>query len=408
MKKNVKYVLKNMISLSLASFSGMFFLFIANLFILKSLSKTDYGKYRFFISLIVFFQFFSLKALDKVILKKLTQGYFGYLKKAFFEKMKYSLVVVVLSFVLAVISNYYGYLDYSVFFIYLAVFFIFYSTFDFYNVYFTALKRFDIISIIQFSKAFIMFVAVIFVYFSSFSKNWYLFLILYFFSYSLINAFAGFKVLISLKNVKPSGDDSIINEGKKLSFLNFIFALTDNIDVWVLKYVAGFQTIALYSAAKILETPFKTLNKNLNSVLFPVFSSYPSLKKAWSSLKKKFMALFFINVLLAGFMYFIIPLFYVYFIPKYVDAVEYARVIIIAVIVLGFFKELPEKMFLADEKFKSAFNINFVIPVFRITSTIILGYKYGLWGVIYARVISFIFAPLYSYFIMKIGEKHEK
>ena len=109
---------------------------------------------------------------------------------------------------------------------------------------------------------------------------------------------------------------------------------------------------------------------------------------------------FFIIAFLWGLIYIAIaPFLYKIFFPQYIDSLKYSfgYIIFSAVSTIG---TLPVTALFASRSNK-IFKFNIVNPIFNISSTLIGGYTFGIWGVIIGRIVGSTFSLLLSLYFTK-------
>jgi len=184
---------------------------------------------------------------------------------------------------------------------------------------------------------------------------------------------------------KTAIDVETISYGKKLSLLNIIDTIAENLDKLLLWHFIGPAHLAMYSFAIAPVNQIGTIKGILKAMVFPKIVRHEAsyLKK---SLYQKTFSLFFVMAAISSLYILLAPFLFSLVFPKYIAAVNYSRVF--SLILLSYpFVIFMKTTFLAHAKIKEQYYLNLSYSIGKILLLIILVPLFGVWGVIASQLV---------------------
>lgn len=367
---NLTTILNNVLSLIL----GIGF---ANL-----LPKETYGTYKYVGSIASILLIANLPQLNTAVTRAVSLGYEKNVSEGFKTRIKWGLISGALSLLLGIYflekSN--EILAYSFFII--APFLPFFQSANIYESYFLGRKNFKEHSKYKFLNTFFYTIGMLGVIFLT--KNLYIIIFAYFAGYGLINTSLYYRVLKKFKpNAKYDNETKIY--GKQLSFIDIINIISVYLDRIFLFHFVGAAEMAIYSFAIAIPEQLKTTFAFITPLAFPKWSKANS-EEIKISIKKKMFQFLIANIALIIVYYFSAPFIYKIFLPKYTDAIFLSQIYM-----LSFLNIIPTFIttaLQAKARIKELYIYNTITSITQIILIIFLGFSFGVWGVVIARVTS--------------------
>lgn len=155
----------------------------------------------------------------------------------------------------------------------------------------------------------------------------------------------------------------------------------DNILVF---HFLGATELALYSFATAMPTRLGIL-KNIANAAFPKYAEKSNEDMRTSILRKLTLGLLVLAVM-ALLYFFLAPVLFNLFFPRYVDAVPYSQVYVF--VILTAFSTLFTTMLTAQGHVRRLYIYNILSPLIILCSQLVGILGWGLWGLIYAVLFS--------------------
>lgn len=346
------------------------------------LSKTNYGEYKYLLSLLNLAGITTLRHLNAVVTQAVAQNYDGILKKAFLTKLKWGLIGSLICFGLA---GYFYFQNNLIFFWCLLIsgfllpLFESSALYSFHlqgKKYFAKQVIYESISVIISSAAVIATIII--------TKN----LIVLFTVFLAINTLLNtiFLLVTLKKHVRNDKSDvSFLRFGKELSFLGIASMITRELDRVLLFNFINAAGVAIYSFATMPALQATEILKNLRTIALPKFAlrSREELKKTLLHKVLKLTLLILAGIIIYSL---IAPIIFKIFFPQYIDAVDYSRVFFLSL--LTFPATVIELAFQARVMKKELYTLTIFNTVTSIILLFILTPMLGIWGVIIARLVT--------------------
>lgn len=357
--------------------------------------KEVYGAYQYILSIAGILAIFSLPGLDIALIRSVAQGKEKVIIPCLKEKIKLGWLGSLIAFS---ISLWYflrqtPLLGFS--FLIVAIFLPFINAFLLYFYFWHGKKRFDIQN-----KYFIfhnLLAALILITVILFTKNLILIILSYFFAFTLAE---GIFLKLTLKKISDGQDaKETISFGKHLTLMESAIIFSEQIDKVILWQFLGPVAVAVWSFAQRPVSRFQEIIP-ISPLALPKLSQL-SIKEIKDRIFKKFLKLFWFSLPFTLFYILICPLFFKIFFPTYLGAVPYSQGFALILLLAPF--SLFQTAFLAEMRKKELYILSFATPILKTILFLILIPFYGIWGIVFAFLISQIAnSILVFYFFRKI------
>ena len=198
-------------------------------------------------------------------------------------------------------------------------------------------------------------------------------------------------------------DPESISYSKHLSLINIIATIANNIDGILVFHYLGAANLAIYSFATAMPEQIKGWIKNLSTLAMPKFSEKSRDQIGQGILYKT--AIFGLATALIVLLYVIVaPFIFSIFFPKYLASTAFSQVFAISLI--STINLIPQTALQAQSAKQELYTLTIYSSVIQIIILVVMVYYFGLWGAIWARVITrfatlLISSTLLSSFINK-------
>ncbi len=361
----------------------------------RFLPQETYGIYSYIIAASGLFAIFSLPGIKTAIIRSVARKKEGTLLLAVKTQLKWGVIGSLLSLVLSLWYFVNQNSTLGTLFLIVAIFIPFFSTFNIFNTFWQAKKRFytcgkyEIISDIFISFSIIIAVIA--------TNSIVLIVLAYFLAYSIFYGIALKKTIKKVENKEEDG--AAISFGKNLTLISALAIVAEHVDKIIIWKFLGPASVAVYVFAQAPAYKLLGLIPLANLALPRLGES--NIKEIKHSIFKKFKNLFFLSVPLAIFMALISPYLYRIFFPQYISSVPYFQVLMIIVALLPF--TLLNLSFVSEMRRKELYLINSIVPFVKIVLFFVLIPFFGIWGIVFSVITAQIISGAANlYFFSKL------
>ena len=380
-KTDMVYLVKGGFWLNLAKVISSVSAFLLAIAFANLLSQETFGMYKYILSIASILAIPTLSGINTAILKAVAQGK----ESSFTHGLKTRLHWGALSSLASLgLAGYYFFndnLSLTFCFLIVAVFLPLMESFSIYDSFWGGKKLFKTQSkytIITQILAVSILIITLFL-----TKNLFIILLAYFISYTFLHFIF---LQITLKKLhSQKTDPKTISYGKHLSFIQIIGAVAKHFDKILIWHFLGAIPVAIYSFAITPPEKIKELFYTLGPLALPKFSQQ-SLKNLKSTLLKKVLKLFLILIPIAGLYVIFAPIIYKILFPPYLNSVPYSQIFVLTLLLTP--QTLFSTLLTAQERKKELYIFQLTSPILRILLLLILLPLYGIWGAIFAIIIS--------------------
>jgi len=347
------------------------------------LPKETYGTYKYVLSLASILAIPTLSGMNTAIVRAVAQGYEGSFIPALKTKLRWGVLSSLASLGLAGYYFFQGNTTLTICFLIVAVFLPLMNSFAIYEAFWGGKKRFKIQTKYRVITQILAVSGLLITLFLT--QNLFLILLVYFASYTLLR-FIFLQITIKKVKFSQKQDPETISYGKHLSLMGVIGLIAGQLDKLLLWHFLGAVPLAIYFIAVTPPIKIKDALKTIGGLALPKFSqrSKEELKR---SVSKKVIKLFLLVVPIVILYIILAPLMYKILFPQYLDSVIYSQVFIISLVAV-IPATLLSTSLLAQMRKKELYIYNTLSPIFQITLLLILLPLYGIWGAIFALLIT--------------------
>jgi O-antigen/teichoic acid export membrane protein len=331
----------------------------------KFASKEVFGTYQYIISVAGLLSIFSLPGIDTALVRTVSKGNEKMLTVCFKEKLKWSLVGSIISLFLAIWYFFNQNIQLSSAFFIVAFFLPLANSLSIFPSFWQGKKRFDIQS--KYSIIYNFLASVFLIISILIFKNNLIFIILSFFiGYTIGGLIFYLQTLKKISNEKT--EIETISFGKHLTMMLFIGFIASYIDKVMLWQFLGPTSIAIYYLAEK-----------------PVLSQ-KNIKEIKNVILDKFYKLFLITSLVVIIYITVSPIVFKILFKNYTDSILYSQILSLTILTVPF--TLLTASFTAELRKKELYLINFITPISKIISFMLLIPFLGIWGLVISNLIS--------------------
>ncbi len=357
-------------------------------------SKETFGSYQYILTILGITSVASLPGVNIALTKSIAQGKEGTLKRVLKTRTTWSLVGSVVIFCIALWYFYKSNIVLGITLVIAGVGFPFFQSFDSFEYFWNGKKNFKRSTLYgtlsTIIPVFFLIIAMLL------SDNLIVIVAVFMFSNSLARYFFIKKTLKQVANQKI--DEGVIKLGKKLTIVQGIEIISSYIDKIFIWQFLGAVAVAIYSFAQIPIFKIQQLAP-IQALSLPKLSE-GVVQEDKSIIIKSFLKLFIIMIPIALLFIVFIPILYKVFIPQYLDAIPYVRALG-SLLALMPFTYLTTAM-IAGSGGHKVMKIQIVTFIARMTLFFALILKYGIWGIIYATIITEVLKSFLTlYFFLK-------
>lgn len=338
--------------------------------------KETYGQYKYILSVVGILTIFTLNGLNTSILRSVSRGFEGSIKRALKIKIQWGILGSIGSLGIAgyYLINGNQILALSFF---ITTFFIPISKpFDIFNNFLLGRKLFSLSAKYETAIQSISVIALVSAIYLS--NNIIVILLTYFLSYTILR-FLFYNITFKKFTLNKDKEPGTISLGKHLSLMSILDTVAGKIDSVLMWHFLGPVALAVYSFAYIPTKQIRALIKS-TGLLALIKISEKDPKKIKKSLPKKALKFFIILIPIVVLLIVITPYIYKIFFPQYTEAIIYAQ--FFALNLLFFPKILFGGILTAHASKRALYFFHISSASINIILLIILLPLYGIWGAV--------------------------
>jgi len=357
------------------------------------LPQEIYGTYRYILSIAGVLSIASLNRMGTAVTRAVARGFEGSFVPAVKAQQLWSLLGSIGGLAVA---GYYFTQDnntLTVSFLIVALFIPLYRPFVTYSSYFSGKKLFNIstrYTIISHAISAIVLIVVLYL------TNNILLILLGYFAPLSISSYTFYRITKSKIQPDSKVSEEALSFGKHLSFLGAITAAIEQLDKILLWHFLGAASLAIYAFA------LAPVHQMLGFIKLILPLSLPKLaEKTKGDLKKTLPYKLFIMAGTIGIFVLIYiiaaPLLFKILFPQYIESVFYSQIFALGLLTVP--RNLISEALNAHGETKKIYILSLTSATFRLPLIIILVGLFGIWGAIYAYIISSFFSLILSAFL---------
>jgi O-antigen/teichoic acid export membrane protein len=358
------------------------------------LSVSDYGVYKYILSVYSIFALAGLSGAGPAIIKSVAEGNENIFKPALKTQIRWGILGTI---GLITLSIYYFTKGNDLFgygFIIAAVALPFFESLNTYQHILSGKKRFDIQ--IKYYSGTRIISALSLISALYFSDSILVILSAYFIPYILANLIFGTLAMKELE-LNDKFDQEAISYAKHLSLVNAVSFVVNYLDGIIVFQFLGPIQLAIYSMASAPSARVQSFFSIIPDISFPKYTERPIEEIKATILPKIAKASMFCTVIVVVYMVFV-PFFFKWFLPQYESSILFAQ--LFAVPLMWYPLALLPRVLLAKGATKFIYYNNIIGSIMQLVVMFFSIYFYGLIGAIIGRIIVSIISyyVIYYYF----------
>lgn len=384
LKIDADYFIKGGFWLILGQIFTIIFGLISTVLFTHFLSESEYGIYKYLLSLAAIFSLFSLTGLGQSILQTAAKGFHGFYKEVLSINLKYNLGI---SAAALAGSLYYFINDNTTLALgclTIAIIQPIINTYKYIPVYLIGTKQFAQSTKLNLFK--MLFVTSTGIATLFLTNNILLLFAVYLSGNLVVNIFSQFFYKPETLKVPNEIYSHYISYAKNTSIRNIIGDIAYRIDNIVVFTQLGAAELAIYVVASVIPEQIKSSFKSLAKLFLPKLAQQTNIEIAKKNILKRSIQLFIIFLIVSITYILLSPFIYTTLFPKYESAILLSQLLAIsfpAAIAL-----LPINLLQVHTKEKKLYMFNLISSAMTATLTVSLISIYGLMGAIIAKVVS--------------------
>lgn len=370
--------------------------FLLALLFARFVPKEVYGSYKYILSLAGLASTFSLTGLSTGVLQSVARGFHGTFLEAVRLAKRWNAVI----FAIAFSAGWYyllkgnATLGYSLFFI--AITFPVIKTYEIYESYLNGTKNFRASALfrgaVDIGTIFATAIGVIL------TDNVVALVATNVLIQVILNRYFFNKVLLMVPpGTEPVAEPDIISFSKHLSTQNILTNIASYLDRVIIFHFLGAAEVAIYSFAIALPQQVRGLLANISLVAMPKVSQRSVRESVHMVPKRFFISLL---VLIPGIVLYILlaPYLFDLLFPAYAEAVPYSRWYVLTLLIMG---NLSGMILTSQKAVSEQYKLTTFASISQIILMLALIHSYGIYGVIWAIVISKFATSILSYILVR-------
>jgi len=368
--------------------------FILSVVLANFFSKVEYGTYKYLLSVISLLSLFTLSGMGTAVTRAVARGYEGSVKLAIKAERRFGLIGSACSLFFALVYLLNNEITMALYFFVIAFFIPFFNVYNLYSSIFQGKKLFDVSAkydLLSILISFVLLCAGVY-----FFRDVLVVLVIYLASASILQ-YILFKCAVKVNRLNTVEDKNVVPYGKHLSLMG-VLTLATVADHIIIFHLFGPATSAVYALSLAPAEQLKGLLKIVGQISLPKFASSNGTDLKRQIWYKILVFTLFIAVLILAYLI-LAPFFYKVVFPNYLESINLSRVLSLSLLASSAL--IPMAFFQAKGATRELYKINFSGLIIQLILFIVLIINFGMWGAIYARVITRYLEMLYTFWLLK-------
>jgi len=346
------------------------------------LSETAYGTYQYVLSIAGLVSALTLTGMNPAVTRSVAQGYEGELVHTTKYQIKLGVIASAVAIAAAIWYAFSHEAGVSLSLIFVALFLPTANALNTWTAYLSGKKDFKgtfyyslINTIISYGGVILMLCL---------TRN-FVWIALGNFLFGLLGNFVLY--FATLRKMKPNDkiNPETVPYGTHLSIMAIPGAVSAQLDAILIFYFLGAPALAIYSFATLLPEKISGGLKSISSVALPKFSERNETTVKNFLIKKLWIVLA-ILIVISGIYALVAPWIFLWLFPTYMASIPYTQIYSLSFFSVG--ATIVQTALQSQKKTKELYVVNFFVPLIKATLLIILMYLFGIWGVIWAQIIT--------------------
>ncbi|HEY4506281.1 MAG TPA: oligosaccharide flippase family protein [Candidatus Paceibacterota bacterium] len=368
-------------------------IFLSAVIFANLLPQETFGTYKFVLSIVALLGIISLPGINTAIVNWVARGE-KVTRMSFFIRLKWGIIMTIVIFG---ISTYYYVNGNQTLALALFIAAIFSPIMEALSVYAAKLngeKKFKKLAVSQSISQTIAFCGLFLTLYLTDSVI--IILLSYFLIWTSLNLIFYFLSVTSDDPKKPLNKE-LVRYGKNITAMNILSTIAAHIDKLLLFHFLGATELAIYIIAT---APLEQLRGilQITSPLAQPKLAQRSREEVRGTIFPKILRFVFVAIAMAVAYIVLAPILFSVFFPRYPEAVLLSQVFAISLLAVN---NIPRVIFESQQMVKESYIFKIFAGITRVVLIVFLVIPFGVWGVIYARVIAEIIIFLFSLIMIK-------
>src|SRR3989344_2361288 len=360
------------------------------------LPQESFGTYKFILSAVALIGIFSFIDMGTAITQAVARGFGNSLRQGFWANLKWSLGVSVAGLMLSLYYYVHSNALLSFSFLLAGILVPLTASASLYGAYLLGKKDFKRSTLYGVIRNVVPALALIGTLFLT--QSLLAIITVYFVSALLVTAILYRATLRAYRNENKDEDPEIVSYAGHLGVMGVIGQVAGNLDKILLFHYLGAAPLAIYAFAIAPVEQLQGGKKILNSLILTKLSERPFPELQKSALYRVSMLAVYATLLIGAYVL-VVPYFYAFFYPQYMDSVFYSQ--IYALTLFGIIGSVLESHLVAHKKKRELYLERTIIPVLQMGLFFICIPLFGLMGLMIALVaVRFLGGLLIYYLVM--------
>lgn len=396
LKASEKYLKTDMVYLTKGGFwlmaeksTAILFGFLMSVAFANLMEPEKYGVYKYVLSVMGVVGAFALSGMTTAVNQAVARGFEGALKAGFRASLQWSMGMTITTLTIAM---YYFYRDNDVLgisFVIAAAFAPLIGSSSLYDNFLAGKQRFDAKATYGTVRNALPPLAIIAALFFV-GKDPLTIVAVYFASTAIVTYWC-YQNVVRRFAPHDRTDGTTLTFGKHLSIMNMIDTLSSQADRIVTFTLLGGTALAVYSFVEVVPDQIRGLGNIVGTLALPKMSKTP-LAELKRTLPRKFFILMGFSAATIIVYVLVTPLFFKIFFPVYLSAVPYSQWY--ALCILGLPSVLFNRALVGHMRNAQLYGLKIASAIFRMSSLIYFVLRYGLWGIVIATILYYIFTSV--------------
>ena len=229
------------------------------------------------------------------------------------------------------------------------------------------------------------------------TENLFVIIAVYFASAALVSAFLYRMTARAYREEQGESDPKLFSYAGHLGVMGVIGQVAGNLDKILIFHYLGAAPLAIYAFAIAPVEQLQGGKKILNALILSKLSERP-FEELQKSVPRRIWMLALYALVLIGIYVPLVPYFYQFFYPQYLDSVFYSQ--IYSLTLFGIIGSVLESNLVAHKKTKELYIGRTIVPLIRIALCVILIPLFGLMGLVITQIIIRALSGVLSYYFV--------
>lgn len=395
-KTDMLYLARGGFSSAITQVAGIIVSLLLAIAVSHFVPKEAYGAYKYTLSIVGILSLFSLNSIGSAVFQSAAQGFNGVLARAFWDNIRWSVVVFAGALLLA---TYYFVMGNST----LAAGILIGGTLSpilasasLFSSFLGGKKDFyrqALYGVIDVTVPILIFIGVVML-----TSNPLVLVATYFITNTVAALYFYRRTLEAYRSHVNTHDANMLHYSKHLSFMGIINGIANYIDQVLIFHFLGGAQLAIYNFAIAIPDQLKSPAKNIGAILQPRFIAY-SGREIQKNMGRKILLMFIGSVCVTVLYIVAAPDIFHFLFPKYAEATRYSQLYALWMLTIALD---PVSTYLVARKLTSELYVNTAVySIFQLVGVTVGVLLWGIAGVIIARIITRIAVSTTNYVLYR-------